>query len=119
METFYSLSGEDKFIYENFFKNKKRGTYIELGANNGVTQSNTKYFEDYHNWYGILIEADNKAFSELEINRPNNFLFNELISNSKEELSFTFMTELSLVASVTDTFGKQHNDFWFGEYSKK
>ena len=48
MEKFYSLSGEDKFLNENFFKNKKFGTYIELGANDGQCQSNTKYFEDNH-----------------------------------------------------------------------
>ena len=29
------------------------------------------------------------------------------------------MTELSLVAGVTYSLGKQHDDFWYNEYSKK
>ena len=34
----------------------KNGYYIELGANNGVEQSNTLYFENKLFWSGILIE---------------------------------------------------------------
>ena len=32
------------------------GYFIELGANNGVAQSNTYYFEKKRNWRGILVE---------------------------------------------------------------
>ena len=39
------------------------GFYVELGANDGVTQSNTFHFEVKRNWSGILIEPT-----------PNNFL---------------------------------------------
>lgn len=32
------------------------GFFIEAGANDGISQSNTLYFEKYRNWHGILIE---------------------------------------------------------------
>lgn len=32
------------------------GFYIELGANDGLSQSNTAYFERYKGWKGVLIE---------------------------------------------------------------
>lgn len=32
------------------------GFFVELGANDGVTQSNTLYFERHKNWKGILVE---------------------------------------------------------------
>jgi len=32
------------------------GYFVELGANDGVTQSNTLYFERYRNWRGVLVE---------------------------------------------------------------
>jgi len=35
---------------------KKNGYFIELGANNGVTQSNTFLLERDHGWTGVLIE---------------------------------------------------------------
>lgn len=32
------------------------GVFIEAGANDGITQSNTWYFETYRGWSGLLIE---------------------------------------------------------------
>lgn len=32
------------------------GYFVELGANNGIEQSNTYYFEKYRNWRGVLVE---------------------------------------------------------------
>lgn len=39
------------------------GFYVELGANDGVTQSNTYYFEKHRGWHGLLVEPS-----------PHNFL---------------------------------------------
>jgi hypothetical protein len=36
----------------------KNGFYIELGANDGISQSNTLFLEKYKNWSGILIEPN-------------------------------------------------------------
>ena len=38
------------------FINYDRGYFVEIGANDGVTQSNTLYFELYRNWRGVLVE---------------------------------------------------------------
>jgi FkbM family methyltransferase len=48
------LNKLDKKIerYINF----NNGFFVELGANDGVTQSNTYYFEKYRGWSGVLIE---------------------------------------------------------------
>ena len=43
---FYSQWGQDKYIYNNFFKNKKDGFFLEIGADDGVRFSNCKFFED-------------------------------------------------------------------------
>ena len=32
------------------------GYFVELGANDGVTQSNSLYFEKYRKWRGLLVE---------------------------------------------------------------
>lgn len=32
------------------------GYFVELGANDGVTQSNSLYFERYRGWHGVLVE---------------------------------------------------------------
>ena len=70
---YYSQCGEDKFLNENFFKGKTNGVYIEMGAVDGLFQSNTKFFEDQLNWTGILIEPQPNSFKKLQMNRPNKY----------------------------------------------
>ena len=53
---YYSQCGEDEFLNETIFFNKKNGKYIELGALDGIQYSNTKFFEDNLGWSGVLIE---------------------------------------------------------------
>ena len=56
--------------------NYKNGFYIECGANDGVSQSNTWYFEKYLGWSGLLVEPVDKTFNELIKNRgKKNFFF--------------------------------------------
>ncbi len=51
--------------------NKDNGVFIELGANDGLTQSNTAFFEKYRNWSGILIEPSPNKYEECKKNRSN------------------------------------------------
>ena len=47
------------------------GYYIELGANDGVTQSNTLCLELFHDWNGVLIEPVPQNFRRLRKNRSS------------------------------------------------
>jgi hypothetical protein len=38
------------------FGQKTGGVFIELGANDGLTQSNTAFFEFSRGWTGLLVE---------------------------------------------------------------
>ena len=55
--------------------NFENGIFIEVGANDGITQSNTKLLEEYYRWTGILIEPSETLFSRLCFNRPNSKCF--------------------------------------------
>jgi FkbM family methyltransferase len=50
----------------------KNGFFVELGANDGLKQSNTKYFELFRGWSGILIEPEPKNYNLLRHNRSEN-----------------------------------------------
>ena len=68
--------------------NFRNGFYIECGANDGINQSNTWFFEKKLNWKGLLIEPNPKVFEELKRNRSNkNFFSNSLIGSFKDESS--------------------------------
>jgi len=111
---YYSQCQEDIFLNENIFKNKKNGTYIELGALDGILYSNTKFFEDTLNWTGILIEPHPDKFILLKQNRPNNFLFNNLVSCHEEPLEFRYFVDAhAAVSGVENTLSQHHFDVYF------
>lgn len=116
---YYAQCQEDLFLNENIFKNKSHGIYIELGALDGVLYSNTKFFEDSLNWKGILIEPHPEKFKLLQQNRPNNFLFNNLVSCHKNELEFRyFVNAHAAVSGVEDTLSQHHFDNYFESNNK-
>lgn len=47
-----------------------RGIFVEAGANDGLTQSNTAYFEQYRGWRGLLIEPIPQLVKLCAANRP-------------------------------------------------
>ena len=67
--------------YENLDKkmlkyiNYSDGFYIECGANDGVNQSNTWYYEKKLNWKGLLIEPIDDIYKELKKNRSDKNFF--------------------------------------------
>jgi len=111
---YYSQCGEDEFLNETYFKNKRDGVYIELGALDGVLYSNTKFFEDELHWSGILIEPHPYKYEDLKKNRPNNILFNSPVSNSTENIIFRyFVDNYSGVSGIEETLPQEHlNGFY-------
>lgn len=47
----------------------KRGTFLELGAHDGITSSNTLLLEDCMKWQGVLIEGNPQLIGRLRANR--------------------------------------------------
>lgn len=84
---YFSHHKQDKYVYEHYFPNKKDGFFVELGAYDGVTISNTLFFERYLGWKGICIEPMVEAFNKLIYNR-NCICVNECISNTSEPKDF-------------------------------
>jgi FkbM family methyltransferase len=66
-----SQSGEDSRAETGYFKGLCGGTYMELGALDGIRYSNTYMFKHDLNWKGVLIEADPESFAELQQNRAD------------------------------------------------
>ena len=62
---------------------KDQGLFIECGAFDGVTQSNTTIFEEL-GWQGVLIEPSKQAYKKCLINRP------DCISVNKALVSFRY-----------------------------
>ena len=66
---FYSQCKQDSYLYENVFKEKRNGVFVDIGASDGIHLSNTYFFEKYMGWTGICIEPIPEIFSLLRTNR--------------------------------------------------
>lgn len=53
------------------YVNYDGGYYVELGANDGITQSNTHYFEKHRSWRGLLVEPSPHNFLKCRENRSS------------------------------------------------
>lgn len=108
-EYYYSQKGQDKFVNEVIFKNKKNGFFVEIGANDGISFSNTYYFEKNLNWSGICVEPYPDLFTKLKKNR-NCYLENCCISDAvgiKNFLKCTgYITEM--YSGLLDKYDERH-----------
>ncbi|MBS1301867.1 FkbM family methyltransferase [Loktanella sp. SALINAS62] len=50
-----SQSGQDQVV-DTVFKGKRDGTFLDIGAFNGITGSNSLYFEKWRGWTGTMVE---------------------------------------------------------------
>lgn len=76
---FYSQNGQDKWLFENGF-NYNGGSFMEIGAYDGITNSNSKFFEDSLGWKTILIEPNPNVIDKLKKNRPNSEIYHNVVS---------------------------------------
>lgn len=87
MET-YCSHNEDRLLFE-FFKEidkESTGYYVDLGANDGITGSNS-YLLEQQGWKGILIEP-NPALQNILKEKRSGEVIPYLVSNDERELEF-------------------------------
>ena len=105
---YYSQQNEDKFIYENYL-NYENGFFIELGAMDGITFSNTLFFEKELNWQGVLVEPTFDQFEQLKFNRPKCLNYNYAISEIDGEVDFLGHHALG---GILSKMNEQHKIGW-------
>jgi FkbM family methyltransferase len=86
---FYGQFELDRIIYENFFKDKRDGFFVECGAFDGLGECTCKFFEESMGWKGLNIEPTPYAYSKLIKNRPNSINENYALSSKAGKAIFT------------------------------
>ena len=64
-EGYKSESGQDKWANEHVFHGAGGGVFADLGCYDGVSYSNTWYFERVLNWTGVCVEPNPKVFPRI------------------------------------------------------
>lgn len=107
---FYSQQGEDCYIYNNYINCKRNdGTFVELGGMDGITYSNTKFFEDTLDFNGVLIEPT-EQYTKMVNNRPNCKCYKYAINTEEKDVEFvgTYATA-GLVETMASSFRDYHH----------
>tara|TARA_B110000483_G_scaffold236754_1_gene310403 strand:- start:1442 stop:2182 length:741 start_codon:yes stop_codon:yes gene_type:complete len=107
-EGYHSQHGQDKFIYENFYKDKKDGFFVDIGANDGVHFSNTLTLENKFDWNGVAIEPLPETFEKLRLNRTCKTV-NACVGTMNKEVEFLAIEgESEMLSGIIDNYDKQH-----------
>lgn len=82
----------------------KPGYYIEIGANDGFTLSNTLYLEEHFGWSGLLAEA-NPKYADSLARRKHATIINKAIA---DEAGFEQFTDAGLHGGLTKWLDALH-----------
>ena len=80
------------------------GTFLEIGANDGIKQSNTYYFEKLKKWKGILIEPIPVLYDRCKKNRKHSEVFNFICGEPDESGTIKTIRYADLMSQVDGAF---------------
>lgn len=103
---FYSQFQQDQFVYDVFFKDKTDGVFVDIGAHNGKTDSNSLFFENL-GWSGFCIEPNPEMFDQLQSVRKCKCL-PYAVGDKNQILKFFQIKQenLSVLSGLVDEFSE-------------
>jgi FkbM family methyltransferase len=94
---FHSQYGEDKILFK-LFKERQNGVCVEVGALDGITHSNSYFFEQI-GWKCVLIEPIPELYETIKRERKGDNVFNVAASSQPGESTFYMADGLTLALS--------------------
>lgn len=113
-----SQAGEDMIALKYFSKNNfslAKGTYFEIGANDGITFSNSYFFEHELNWTGILVEAFPDSVKLVRENRrseTNKIIGKAVCPDGQKSVQFYAAADVGSIANDSDDELKEQHQAW-------
>ena len=108
----YSLNAVD-LIIDYIFKDKDKGTYIDIGAQHPISNNNT-YLLFKKGWKGVNIDLDKKNIDLFKIARPKDINLNYAISDIEKEVDLFFYHD----SSPINTLSKNVSNFQKAKVNK-
>lgn len=105
---YFSQYNQDKFLNQVIFLNKKNGFFIDIGAHDGISFSNSLFFERFNDWSGICVEPNPSVFNKLVSNRKSINL-NVCIGSENKKVKFTQIEGYSeMLSGITEKYDDRH-----------
>merc|ERR1719199_967285 len=104
-----SQIGADRFVMKAT-GHKKNGFFIEAGASDGVSASNTFLLERQLGWTGLCVEPLTNDFQMLRLSRPGCIVDNSVLgARNGDTISFVESDGDKLLSGVA---GTKHQEVW-------
>jgi len=84
-----SQFGED-VVAIRYFDMKRGGVYVDIGAHDGLSLSNTAMLEFQFGWLGVLVDPIKEAYDRMVQRRPRSVCIHGAVSPEKGPLRFTY-----------------------------
>ena len=105
-----SQTRQDEFLDQSIFQGFHGGVFVDVGAHDGVSFSNTVMFERNRGWTGVCIEPNPTVFPQLQANRAAVCL-NVAIGRNEGELPFYLVDGYSqMLSGLVDAMAPRHVD---------
>ncbi len=105
---YYSQHGQDKFLNEEIFQDKENGVFVDIGAHDGVSISNSYFFEKMKNWTGVCIEPIPSVFDKLKNSRKCHMV-NCAISDKEGTADFICGTGyVEMLSGLKENYDERH-----------
>ena len=105
---YYSQYKQDLILNEKYFKNKPNGIFLDVGAHDGISLSNTYFFEKNLNWTGICFEPIPSVFEKLKENR-NSICVNSCVWKENGKKNFRIIDGYSeMLSGILESYDSRH-----------
>jgi len=101
----YSMDGEDVVI-SNYFKNKEKGFYIDIGCYHPIHRNNT-FLLFKKGWQGMNVDIHDFSIELFNYARPKDLNYNFAVSNKNEKVKMFFQKELSQLSTIDQNQAKK------------
>lgn len=112
-QIYYSQIMQDRVVsqlYNTQSLSNKQGLFVEAGAYDGETFSNTLYLERFKNWTGLLIEPSTNNYKILKSKNRNSYSLNSCLSgNNKNQVQYVEAGPFSITTSNTNEYKNLKN----------
>jgi FkbM family methyltransferase len=110
---YFGVGNMDEKIIQKYF-NYENGFYLEIGGNDGITQSNTANLEFFKNWTGMLVEPIYEKYNLMLANREKSICVNKCVSDKDGDIvKFNNVNLMSFVENSRKS--KEDDEFWMSE----
>lgn len=103
----FSQWGQDLFVDRIVYSGKRHGVFVDIGAHDGITFSNSYFFETFRQWSGVCVEPLPDRFAELVANRRCACI-NKAVASSATVATFTVVEGSDMLSGLTDGLSQEH-----------